>query len=962
MKTIWKNKAGRVWLIVTAAALALVLTVNILVSMIFYSMVCVFLGEPPVIIIGEETSGYEKDFTTKAESLANGNKVSKEICEEGFVLLKNNDDALPLKPAETKVSVFGKNSVDMAIGGSGSGGSVGRNAVSIFDSLTASGFTYNQALVNFYKDNDKSGIGRDPNSTDLDSGGALVFKESFVGETPVSSYDTYNIWNSCEDYKDVALIVLTRVGGEGWDLPRTAGDHILKLRPAEKALVEKVKTLGFGKVVLVLNTAATMELKEVNEDDGVDAILWIGFAGGNGMSAFGEILKGETSDGVKFSPSGKTVDTWAANFMDNPAWENMGAALGGDAYTRTGGKAGEIGQNAYFVDYEEGIYMGYRYYETRYATEGANGDTWYKNNVVYPFGYGLSYTNFAWTMESGSVVNGATLTKNEPMVFKVKVTNTGGYSGRDVVQLYVAPEYKGAGKIEKPAKLLVGFAKTGLLAAGASEIVEITVESPYEFASYDYKDANGNGFKGYEVEAGAYTFMISTDANKPVINVAASVASGIRYDKDPVTGAAVVNQYTGQENERLNSDKELGNVLSRSGWVPWPARRTTAEKNVDNRLDWLDYIENKKGNPDPNRPAQNDKMPATGKNNGIMLSDLTGIDYDDDLWDDFLDQLRVTEMSDLVNKGAFKTVAVQRLGVPQTISADGPVGWCNFLGGTSIYETCVYPCQVIIASTWNVDRLYDMGKALGNESLVGDKGTPYTGWYAPGINLHRTPFGGRNFEYYSEDPFLSGKLAAAIIKGAASKGVYVNMKHFALNDQETHRNGILTWATEQSMREIYLKAFEIAIKTAKAGGVKAMGLMSSFNRIGERWTGGDYRVLTTILRGEWDFEGLVICDFNTDLPVIVKDMVYAGGDLNLEMAGLRTYKPNAKDKIDVTVFRQASKNILYTIANSNAMRGEFKMGIPMWQIIMIVVDAVLLAGFATWGFFVIRKAMKKQKN
>ncbi|MDR1092633.1 MAG: glycoside hydrolase family 3 C-terminal domain-containing protein [Clostridiales bacterium] len=974
MKTIWKNKASRAWLIVASVSLALVMTVNILVSTRFYRAVCVLLGEPPVVVIGEEKSNYEKDFATKADALANGDRVGDEICREGFVLLKNDDGTLPLKAGETKVSVFGKNSVDIAIGGSGSGGSVGRDAVSIFDSLTASGFAYNRTLVNFYQDKAKSGVGRNPNNSDLDTGGAVELAESFVGETPIGNYNTpidgYNdVWASCAGYTDAALIVLTRIGGEGADLPRVADDHILKLRPAEKDLINEVKTRGiFGKIILVLNTAAALEMKEINADDGIGAVLWIGYAGGSGMSAFGEILKGETTDGVRFGPSGKTVDTWAADFTHSPVWANMGAALGGDAYLLTGGKSGEVAQNAYFVDYEEGIYVGYRFYETAYAEQRKGNAAMggyvfdYAEEVVYPFGFGLSYTSFIWELMNGSEVRDKVLTADTSLTFKVKVTNAGGYPGRDVVQLYVTPPYDGTARIEKPAKLLVGFAKTGILDKGESETVEITVDSPYEFASYDYRDANGDGFKGYEAEQGAYTFAISADAHNPVIDVDTSVANGIQYGKDPVTGAAVVNQYTDRE-DGMNSDKELGGVLSRADWSgTWPAPRASAEKKLDGRLDWLASVIDAKST--PNRPDQNDQMPATGANNGLRLSDLAGLDYNDGRWDKFLDQLKVSEMGDLVNNGAFKTVAIERLGVPQTIAADGPVGFCNFISSASVYETCAYPCQAVIASTWNVGRLYDMGRALGNEALVGDiknGGTPYTGWYAPGLNIHRSPFGGRNFEYYSEDAFLSGKLAAAVVKGAASKGVYADLKHFALNDQETHRNGLLTWAAEQPIREVYLKAFEIAIKTAKADGVKAMGVMSSFNRIGERWTGGDYRLLTTILRHEWGFEGLVINDFNTNSYMFVKDMVYAGGDLNLEMAGFMTYKPNARDKSDVTVFRQACKNILYTVANSNAMRGKFKMGTPTWQVIMFATDAVLAAGFAAWGFFAIRKAYKKQK-
>lgn len=963
MKTIWKNLASRIWLIVTAIVLVLIIAINVFACNIYYYAVCQVLGIPTTEIIGEESSNYEKDFADKAAALANGNKVSKEVCEEGFTLLKNAD-ALPLKDSESKVSVFGKNSVDMAIGGSGSGGSVGAKATTIFDSLTANGFTYNQTLVDFYNDSARSGAGRDSNPTDLDSGNAVALSE---GETPLTSYSA-DVWNSCENFKDVALIVITRIGGEGFDMPRNAdGTHFLQLSQNEKDLIDRVKTMGFGKVVLVLNTAATLELKAVNDDPDIDAILWVGFAGGNGMTAFGEVLKGKTLEGTQFSPSGKTVDTYAADFTHNPAWENFGSALGGDSYTQEGGKKGDIDLGAYFVDYEESIYVGYRFYETAYA-EALNGNKTmggynfdYDAEVVYPFGYGLSYTKFDWSLENADELNDKVLTDKTSLTFKVKVTNSGDYPGRDVVQLYVTPQYY-AGGIEKSAKLLVGFAKTSLLAAGASETVEITVDSPYAFASYDYKDANKNNFKGYEVEHGTYTFALSTDAHSEVIKVNTSVAEDIKYENDPVTGTPVTNRYTDQSDASLNSDRELGSVLSRNSWATtWPARRTTEER----RVAVSDYV--LQGQSNPNRPAAEDEMPTTGKNSGIILGQLTGLDYDDEMWDTFLDQLTYDEMKELFNFGAFRTSNIARLGVPETICADGPVGFCNFVGSSAIYNTCVYPCEVVLASTWSVERLFDMGLAVGNEGLIGDENhgnMPYTGWYAPGLNIHRTPFGGRNFEYYSEDSFLNGKLTAAVMKGAAEKGVYVDMKHFALNDQETHRSalGVLTWATEQSMREIYLKAFEIAIKTAQEEGVKAMGVMSSFNRIGERWTGGDYRLLTNILREEWGFEGLVICDFNTVSYMQVKDMVYAGGDLNLQFEGKYVYSGDAKNASDVTVMRQAAKNVLYNVANSNAMRGEFKINKPVWEITVYVLDGVIPVCLLVWGAVVIIRAFRKKDS
>lgn len=969
MKKFLKNTACRVWMGVTAVVLVIAVLVNIFSCTTFKNAFGQLFGEGAVEILGDDQSVYEKDFATKAEALQNGNEVSKRICEEGFTLLKNRNNALPLKEDETKVSVFGKNSADMAIGGSGSGGSLGAKATTIFESLRENGFTYNKALVDFYNDETKSGAGRDANPPDLDKGNEVTLSE---GETPLASYSG-DLWNSCKTFNDVAIIVITRIGGEGFDMPRSAdGTHFLQFSVNERDLIEKVKTLGFQKTVLVLNVATSFELKAAEEDDGIDAILWTGFAGGNGMAAFGEVLRGKTAAGELFSPSGKTVDTFAADFTKNPTWENMGAALGGDYYFTTTvdvrtGKEKQVKKKAYFVDYEEGIYVGYRYYETAYAeAQKGNYDFDYGKEVVYPFGFGLSYTRFSWELLNEEELDGAVLGKNTSLTFRVKVTNEGNYPGRDVVQLYVTPPYTDGG-IEKSAKILIGFAKTKLLPVGGEETLEITVDSPYAFASYDYKDANKNDIFGYEVEQGAYAFSLSSDAHTPVKTVNATVQTDLYYENDPACAAktTVKNLYTDNADASLNSDTELNSILSRADFEDTaPKRRTDAEKNRNGKEDWIKSIEEAESV--TNRPAQNTEMPVTGKNNGMMLIQLRGAEYDDEEWDRFLDQLTVSEMLSLVNQGAFRTGAITRLGVPPTTAADGPVGFCNFVSSNAVYDTCKYPCQSVIASTWNVERLYEMGVSVGNEGLVGDEregGLPYTGWYAPGLNLHRTPFGGRNFEYYSEDAYLSGMLTAAIVKGAATKGVYVDMKHFALNEQETHRssNGLLTWATEQSMREVYLKAFEIAIKESMKGGVKALGVMSSFNRIGERWAGGDYRLLTTILREEWGFEGLVICDFNTCAHMVNRDMHYAGGDLNLEMIGVRVWDADAKNATDVTVLREACKNILYVVANSNAMRGDFIVHTAPWQIVMIVCDVLLFAGFTAWGVVVGIRAVKGRK-
>ena len=988
---IWRSIPSRVWLIVTSVVVVIGVVVNVLASTMFYNTLGIVLNSPERMEVISDESRFStlEGYDTRETAAAYGDQVTLNAAREGMILLKNNNNTLPLESdGALKVSVFGKNSVNIAYGGSGSGAASGDNAKGIYESLSAAGIEYNPDLVSFYNDSAASGTGRPANSNDLDSG--KVINNIPTGETPWASYSA-DLKTTFADYNDAAIVVFTRIGGEGFDMARS----YLKLDENEKQLLAEVGR-EFEKVIVVLNVATSMEINDIAADDNVDAILWVGFTGNNGMMALGEILTGAVT------PSGRTVDTFAM-LDSNPTWNNFGGEIGsaekysGDSYLQNS-RVGLSETGVYFLDEEEDIYVGYRYYETAYAEAQAgnyaNFD--YDGVVAYPFGYGLSYTTFSWTLENAEELP-ATLSEDTQFTVEVNVKNTGAeYSGRDVVELYVTPPYNQS-EIEKSAKVLVGFAKTDILEPGEDQTVSITVDSPYAFASYDCYDKNGNGFKGYELEAGDYTFTVSTDAHnaKDMANATfkANVASDIRYEDGATEGSKVTNLYTDNADENLNADTELSVQLSRADFAgTWPTSRTEDEKMpAEGLVDAMLSIE-----PNPNNPNNYTEMPKTGTDaaadivkedeNGnetrerrvVQFGDLVGVDYNDPMWDAFLDRLTVDEMIDLVNEGAFQTGAISRLGVPLTRQSDGPVGWVNFMPGIkeSFVGCCTYCCESLLAATWNVDRLYDMGVSVANEGLVGYGDMTFSGWYAPGLNIHRSPMGGRNFEYYSEDPHLGGMMAASLMKGLATGGVFVMLKHFALNEQETHRAGVLTWSTEQAMREIYLKSFEIAIKTAQqdytvkadgerveGGAVKSMGVMSSFNRIGRRWAGGDYRLLTTILRDEWGFEGLVICDFNTNSHMIVKDMVYAGGDLNLEMVGTNVWRDvDRNSAADITVLRQASKNILYTIANSNAYRGSFVMHMPIWQIVMIVVDCVVIVGLGAWGFFVIRKAIKKFKT
>ena len=742
------------------------------------------------------------------------------------------------------------------------------------------------------------------------------------------------------------------------DGARNADDHYLQLDQNETDLIEHVCAQNFEHVILIINSGSAMELGFLDDPDHyaynekIDGALWIGFPGISGMNAVGQVLKGETN------PSGHTVDTYVRDLKQDPSWQNFSTNLtaNGNAYLDARGRLAGY----YFVDYEESIYVGYRYYETRGFTDG---EDWYDDHVVFPFGYGLSYTTFE--QEIVSAPDGEALT-TDPFEVTVRVTNTGSVAGKDVIQVYATAPYT-EGEIEKAHKVLVGFAKTEELAGGAS--AEYTIEiDPYYFASYDYNDANGNDFRGYELDAGDYDFTVAQDAHDAGEVFTMALAEDIRFENDPVTGTAVVNRFD-------DADDHLQSLLSRSDWEgTWPAPPTEEQRTLSQET--LAAIEStESGAPsyiDPEEPVPADI--------GTMLADMQGADYDDERWYELLNRITTDEMLSLHNNGGFQTVGIDSIGKSQTWDSDGPAGWVNFVVGFSqrLEGTCTYAAEIVFACSWNTDLLYRFGQTVGDEALTGytyeeqvtnEDGTtetvirhiPYTGWYAPAINIHRSAFGGRNWEYYGEDGYLSGKLAAEQIKGLREKGVIPYLKHFAVNEQETTRNagGLVTWVTEQAMREIYLRPFEIAVKEGKTN-----GMMSSFNRIGTRWAGGDYRLLTEVLRDEWGFRGAVICDYDSATPYMDnRQMASAGGDLTLgtdQSAFWRDF--DAGNAEDVAILRNATKNILYATANSTGVLVSVRTGIAKWQILLYVLDAVIPAGLVVWGVFAIIKAYKKPKE
>lgn len=886
-------------------------------------------GSQRPIYSDEVTSVYPtQKATNKAEAFANAQEVNLKLAEEGFVLLKNENAALPMNKG-ARISVFSKNSVNLSYGGSGSGGFDTSNNKNLYESLNEAGFVTNPTLKRFYESS-QSGPVRTANSSDLDNGDN---QKIATAETPQSKY-TDAVKNSYADYSDAALVVITRIGGEGFDLPRYQGDsegavspdsHYLELDQNEIDLLTAVTDGTFKRVVVVFNTPSSFEATFLKDSayaafaDKIDAAVWIGFTGSNGITALGEILNGDVN------PSGRLVDTWAADFTKNPSFVNFGTGCLPDTTDKYDGGM------YYSVDYEEGIYVGYRYYETRGETDG---EDWYNANVVYPFGYGLSYTTFDWTVGDASASEielGTTIT------VPVTVKNTGSVAGKEVVQLYASAPYT-LGGIEKAHKVLVGFAKTKLLQPGESETVTVSFD-PYSAASYDYRDANSNGFSGYELGAGEYTLYVSRNAHESEKAIALKLAADVQIGTDPTTDSEVVNRYTDSE-DFLDSDWQLDTMLSRADWEgTWPTPQTAQQHAGTDRL-YEEIRSEEHNNP---TDFDSEEYPWFGEEPTLTLRDLLPsaeaegyepvVSYDDERWEELMMGCDEEEMIALINNGAYHTLAMESVGLPATIHGDGPSGFTCFMSKEQVNGTCQYVSEPVMASTWNINLMNELGEAIGEEGTIGDKATgqPYSSIYAPGVNIHRSPFGGRCSEYFSEDPFISGMMGAAEVQGIQSRGVLPTVKHFVANEQETHRSigGDLSWLSEQALREIYLKPFEYTVKLGET-----RGIMTSFNRIGTRWTGGDYRLLTEILRNEWGFNGLVICDFNT-IPqyMIPRMMFYAGGSIDLATQQSAMWTDcDTSDAGDAIVLMRAVKDVMYALVNSNAMNAEvIGYNPPIWQ-------------------------------
>lgn len=912
-------------------------------------------------VIGEGSTGdtsnylFPSEFASEEERKTAQADLTEQIVAEGTVLLKNNG-ALPSTDAK-KISLFGISSAGKIVSGSGSG-AVSGEVKSLKESLIASGYEINETLYDFYANSTHShGSGAAP-------GGGSAKGDWKIDEVPQSEYAS-EVFNSYASYNDAAIVVFSRKGGEGGDLPTemsrfggNAEDNYLSLSQEEKDLLRSIKDSGtFAKTLVIINSAGAMELGFVDQDEyGVDAALWYTGTGSNGIDAIGKVINGE------INPSGKLIDTYVYDNKSSAAMQNFGDYRYVDAN-------GELTGQSY-VNYGEGIYVGYRYYETRYedqviGTDGV-GDYDYKSTVKYPFGHGISYTEFTWGEQKLVEENGS-------YTMSVEVTNSGTVAGKDVIQLYAQTPYT-IGGIEKSSVQLVGYAKTKELQPNEKEVIEIKFDQK-DLASYDYI-----GEKTYVLDSGSYYITAAKNAHDAVNNVLSakgfSTANGMDYDGN----SSLVSQFDVAEKVLFNTsvtNSEITNqfddviaedalYLSRSNWsvldngqleyasssISGVSEVTDLEGNVATLTisEALRDALSAEGYDASGAPAidsvgypNKDSYKYDEKTN-LVLSDMVGLPFDDPKWDELLNAMKLSEQHGLFNKSGYGTAAIDSVGKPKTFEYDGPSGISNFITGESGFG---FPTSTMVAATFNTDLAAEFGKLVGEDAIK----TKTSGWYAPAVNIHRTPFSGRNYEYYSEDPYLSGNVSLNVVKAVQDKGVYVYVKHFALNDQETNRaayNSVATWSNEQAIREIYLKPFQMSIET---GGAK--GLMMSLNRIGSTHATTNYNLITNVTRGEWGFQGVIITDYMSGMsPEFADQFLAAGGDMFLATGAIPL--SDAKQDWSRAELRRSSKNVLFNIANSLAMNGltdggTFSNGIAVYQIVLWIVDALVAFGLFISG-------------
>ena len=967
---------------------------------------------------GVDTVYYKRDITDSAQLQAEEQAYTRRAGAEGFVLLYNRAEdgkGLPVA-AGSKLSLFSASSVDLLAGGTGSG--VSTISSDMKTALVEQGFSVNEALWKFYSDK---------HGTYTRGGGAIMYggdEDWSINEAPISAIPSDA---KSEAEGTIPVYFIARTGGEGRDLGRHMGKfaatdadkdkHYLEPDSVELEVIQYLND-NFDNVIIVVNTNNAFELGWISDYENITAVLWAPGAGGDTCRSVADILSGN------ITPSGHLVDTFAYDAFSAPATQNMGEMI----MVNNGEDVGPA------VFYDEGIYIGYKYYETRYYDyimgQGNPGDYDYSQTVQYPFGFGLSYTDFAWT----NFQMGAPDADGNIQI-KVDVQNTGDVAGREVVQVYLnAPytDYDKANYVEKSAVSLVGFEKTGELAPGATETVTVTVNVK-DFVSYD--DVNA---KTYILEAGDYLLTAASNAHAAANHFLAyngQQGDGLFGQADPafvgkwtysysgnggvdnvtyaksLTGVEITNQFDHAVNDEMTPRSQY---LTRQDWTgtyPQPHGNQDSKRasgySERNGYTWevpvSDAIKTAvkaKGAEASLSPISEEEAAAMvgqyGKSGDLELIDFRGRDFDEveaeGGWDALIDQMSTTEIHDIIRNGGYQTLGSSVTGKPRAIDFDGPSG-LNEGGITHEPYSITYPCAANLAASWDRENSRLHGYYVGEDGLAADGNWgnhQYTGiisgWYAPAMNIHRTPFAGRNFEYYSEDGFMSGEMALEAADACAQKGVYGYIKHFALNDQEDYRNGLTTFSNEQAIREIYLKPFQTCIEdrstskimvqeydaasksyTQKEAEIPAvMAVMSSFNRIGCTWAGGNYNLLTGVLRNEWGFDGTIITDYDNGGFMDTEQCIRAGGDLKL--TGFEVDAPLDMNNPASQYFaRQAIKHILYTTVNSNAMNGIAHGtevgGLPFANYYFILIgEAVVAAGLIGWGVWAILRRWKNEKQ
>lgn len=884
-------------------------------------------------------------------------ELVSEITQEGVVLAKNTDNILPVG-SNSKLNIFGWASTNPCYGGTGSGAlNDAYPVVDLLQGLSDAGIETNAELSQFYVD-----------YCDTRPSVAMSTQDWTLPEPNVNLYSDELI-NNAKSFSDTAMIVITRVGGEGADLPtdmtsvvdgswirRVAewngspkgsgyyngsyddtfnegsdwdeGDHFLQLTNREEELIELV-TSNFENVIILYNGANSFELGFVDDYPQIKGVLLCPGTGQSGFEGLGRVVSGAVN------PSGRTVDTYVSDMTNTPWWNNFGdfKYTNTEEFNSDASSFDSIGTTPSFVNYVEGIYVGYKYYETA-AKEGFIN---YEDEVVYPFGYGLSYTTFSQSM-SDIVSDGTNIN------FSVTVTNTGNSAGKDVVEIYMDPPYTNGG-IEKASANLIEFAKTSELEPGTSETIDFSI--PIErMAAYDDQSA-----RCYVLESGEYVIAANADSHTVLDSKTYTVETTVIYDennKRESDQVAAVNQF----------DYAAGEItyLSREDGFANYDEATAAPSSYEMAEDVKAGFDNAHTYVETGYQADEDENAAditTSASNGLKLADMRGLDYDDAKWDALLDQLTIDEMQEIVGMGGYQTAAADSIEKIRTNDCDGPASINNNFTGVG---SVGFPAATLIAATWSKDLAYKFGDSIGTMADQMDT----SGWYGPAMNIHRTAFAGRNFEYYSEDGFLSGIFAVNAINGAQTHGVYAYMKHFALNDQEGNRTTMLcTWSNEQAIREIYLVPFEMAVKEANCQAV-----MSSFNYIGNRWAGGSSSLCKTVLRDEWGFQGFVETDYFGVYGYMTADQaVRNGSDVMLCTTGNDFNNVTVLSNTGKQALRESSKNVLYVVANSRAYSEEnLKQAAPVWETILTAVNVVIGVLLILCEILIIRNYLNRKKN